>query len=168
MPPCPTATFRTLLIALLLAVPAAAAPPTALAPLLGRWSGDAQVHGRSFHLELHWQNTLGSRFVRLDHRLHAPGVERPVFEAVAYYRGVDSLTVHGEWFDAGGLQRPITLRPGRGAWVSDWGTEATEIGRTRYALEGDSVLAVVDSVRARTGEWREFGRARLRRTQPTP
>ncbi len=163
MAPRTRSAIRILVAALLIAAPAGAAPPVMLTPMLGQWTGEASVHGRAFRLDLHWQSTLGGRFVRLDHRLHAPGMERPVFEAAAYYRGLDSLTVHGEWFDSGGLQRPITLRSGDRAWVSDWGTEATEVGRTIYTLEGDSVLAVRDSVRARSGEWREFGRARLRR-----
>lgn len=151
------------------AVPeAAAAPATALQPLLGRWAGAASLHDREFRLELDWLTALGGRFTRLEHRLHptSPLGAPPVFEAVGYYRGLDSVSVHGEWFDTGGSQRPIHLRRSGVIWTSDWGTAETELGRTRYTLEGDSVLAVLDSVLARDGHWREFGRARLRRVGP--
>ena len=75
----------------------------------------------------------------------------------------DSTRCDATWFDNTGNTRPIVATATPVALLSDWGTPATEVGRTHYQIQPDSSLSVLDSVRTRQAVWREFGRVTLRR-----
>ena len=59
--------------------------------------------------------------------------------------------------------RSIDAERRTGAIIATWGTLETELGETTYRPNGRDAVEVVDRVRGKNGEWREFGRTTLRR-----
>ena len=115
---------------------------------------------------------LSGRFVRLtwvSHIGQAPKTQR--FEGVAYYQR-DRPGYRATWFDSSGMARPIDAERRAEAIVATWGTLETELGETTYRPDGRDAVEVVDRVRGKNGEWREFGRtdtaprAVMRRARP--
>ncbi|MGE0816331.1 MAG: hypothetical protein AB7O28_02130 [Vicinamibacterales bacterium] len=147
-----------------------AAAVTVLDRLEGEWRGAGTILGQPAEVEMRWDRALDGAFARLTwvSRIGTgPAARR--FEGHAYYGRTSAGPVRATWFDSSGLTRPIAARvPAEGdALVAAWGTADTEVGETTYRLESPSSVLVVDRVRRRDGEWREFGRTRLTRV-PSP
>ena len=142
--------------------------PDAIHDLLaGRWAGSGTILGQPSRVELAVERVLDGRFTRLTWVSHigpAPKTQR--FEGHAYYRGTGfDGGSEGTWFDSGGMVRPLrATRVGGDAVVTSWGTSDTEQGETTYRRTAADALEIVDRVRGRNGEWREFGRSALTRT----
>jgi len=164
-------TIAAVLMAAALAQAQRAMPPErvaamgVLARLDGTWTGTGTILGQASRVEMQWTPVLDGRFVRLTFTSHigpAPKTQR--FEGHAYYEVRPDGAVRATWFDSSGMTRPITAVVEADAIVSAWGTPETEQGETAYRLVSASALLVVDRVRGKDGQWREFGRSTLSRT----
>ena len=51
------------------------------------------------------------------------------------------------------------------AIVATWGTPETEVGETTYRLTASASMEIIDRVRGKDGQWREFGRTLLQRVK---
>ncbi len=143
------------------------APSTAddalLTALTGRWAGTGTILGQPARAEMEWVPVLSGRFMRLtwvSHIGQAPKTQR--FEGIAYYQAT-ATGYRATWFDSSGMARPIEAERRDGAIIATWGTLETELGETTYRPDGHDAVEVVDRVRGKNGEWREFGRTTLRR-----
>ncbi len=146
-----------LLLALLCAAPAAAqAPAGSLDWLVGSWRGTGTRMGAATEARLDVRPALAGRFVELS--FVSSG-----FEGRAFYRRVDGARWRGEWFDIRGVHFGIDAVEGVRTLTADWGSDATERGRTVYRLLEDGRLELVDRVTGRDGTSREFARHLLRR-----
>jgi hypothetical protein len=143
------------LLALLIAAPAAAAP---LDWLVGRWQGTGTRMGAATEATLEVRPALGGRFVELSYVSSG-------FEGRAFYRPVEGARWRGEWFDIRGVHFGIDAEAGERSLTANWGSEASERGRTVYRLLDDGRLELVDHVIGRDGASREFARHLLTRTQ---
>lgn len=146
-----------LLAALLLAAPAnAQAPGGALDWLVGSWRGAGTRMGAATEARLDVRPALGGRFVELSYVSSG-------FEGRAFYRRVEGARWRGEWFDIRGVHFGIEAVEAQRTLTADWGSDATERGRTVYRLLEDGRLELVDHVTGRDGTSREFARHTLRR-----
>jgi hypothetical protein len=110
-------------------------------------------------IDMSWSWELNGRFLRLTFRNEmgtAPKMN--VFEGHAYYQPAGAR-YRGMWFDNSGMQRPLDATREGDALVSQWGTAETEQGETTYRLRADGTMEVIDRVKGKDGNWREFGRA---------
>lgn len=154
--------IRALLLALALAGTAcrAAAQPgqdlAGLTWLVGSWRGIGTRMGAATEARLDVRPALGGRFVELS--FVSSG-----FEGRAFYRRVEGARWRGEWFDIRGVHFGIEAVEAEGTLTADWGSEATERGRTVYRLLDDGRLELVDHVTGRDGSSREFARHTLTR-----
>jgi hypothetical protein len=130
-----------------------------LSRLAGTWRGEGRVLDQPARVTLEWSWTLGGRFIRLTFvNDMGPAGKTTRFEGHAYYRVLGGGRSTATWFDNAGLTRPITARREADAMVSEWGTPETEVGETTYRLLSANRLEIVDRVRSKDGQWREFGR----------
>lgn len=136
------------------------APDPMLARLAGSWSGEGTVLKVAAKVELTWEWALDRRFARLTF-VNQMGARR--FEGHAYYRPLGEGRYRGTWFDNSGMIRPIEAVRDGDAIVAEWGTRETEVGETRYALLSDDTMEIVDRVKGKDGNWREFGRVTVTR-----
>ena len=130
-----------------------------LSRLAGTWRGEGRVLEQPARVELTWAWTLGNRFLRLTfvNDMGPEGKTRR-FEGHAYYRALGDGRYAATWFDNSGMTRPITSRRDGDAMVSEWGTPETEVGETTYRLLGADRMEIVDRVKGKDGQWRDFGR----------
>ena len=157
--------FLALTAVAALAVPASAGGPGELLTRIeGRWEGRGVVLGMEAEATMTWSSVLGGRFARLEFEnvMTPPEGEPRAFAGHGYYPIVTSGQAAGRWFDSRGYELPLAIRGEGESLVVDWGSAATESGRTTYTLLEDGALEVVDEVR-RDGELAEFGRVLYRR-----
>lgn len=135
--------------------------------LQGDWEGNGTAMGGAAHLRIKWEWVLDNKFLRLTltSDMTAPNGARRAFEGQAYYRsnGVDKYVAH--WFDSRGVNFPIRAELDGNTLVAWWGSAETEEGRSTYQLMDETTMEVVDSVKLKDGTFREFGRAKLKRTR---
>ena len=132
--------------------------------LLGNWRGEGKVMGMESRLQMKWERVLEGKFARLTFRNEMRGKDGArLFEGHAYYQAQPDGTYRGQWFDSGGEAHPINGKVEGDALIAEWGTKETKLGRTIYRLLAADAVEVVDSVLAKDGQWREFGRAKFRR-----
>jgi len=143
--------------------------PPVLTQLLGEWRGSGVVTGRASEMTMAWSRDVGGAFVHLRFRnAMAEGGGRPaqVFEGRGYYRAAPATASNGTgtWLDSRGMIFPVAFTLSPDALTSDWGGASTERGRTVYRLTPAGTLEVIDFVRLSDGQYREFGRAELKRS----
>jgi hypothetical protein len=158
-------TLPGLVLALLIQATPLTEPPVVTA-LMGDWRGSGTVNGQGSSITMTWERAVSGAFVRLRFRNEmAPGNGRPamVFEGHGYYQIARPDGGVGTWMDSRGLMLPVEVALEARTLTSDWGSATTERGRTVYRLVEADLLEVTDFVRGRDGEYREFGRSRLRR-----
>ena len=126
-----------------------------LTRLAGDWAGEGTVLQSRAEVRLAWEWTLDGQFLRLSFT-NAMGPRR--FEGHAYYRALGESRYRGWWFDNSGAMRPIEAALEGDALVAKWGTPETEVGETTYRLTTNDAMEIVDRVRGKDGQWREFGR----------
>ena len=131
-----------------------------LASLAGDWRGTGTVLQSRADVRLTWAWTLDGEFMRLS---FVNTMERRRFEGHAYYRAVGGGGDRGWGVENSGMFRPIEGMQDGTAHVSNWGAPETEVGETTYRLTPSGALEVVDRVRGKDGQWREFGRTLLER-----
>jgi hypothetical protein len=73
--------------------------------------------------------------------------------ALVFYRALGNGRYRGWWFDNSGMMRT----------VATWGTPDTEAGETTYRLQSEGGMEIVDRVRGKDGQWRDFGRVLVKR-----
>lgn len=164
----------TALLALLGAGPPSGAGPshdgiatTVLDSLVGSWSGEGTLLGRSaaFHMTWAAAGPPGVYFLTFRNAFRAEdGAETPVLTASALYRVAEDTSVEGSWFDSRGIRIELSGEAGPRRLRIEW-SAPSESGVTVYDWLGGGVVEVVDSVRAAPG-LREFGAARYRAVDP--
>jgi hypothetical protein len=146
-----------LLLALLCVAPTAAQGPAgSLDWLVGSWRGAGTRMGAATEARLEVRPALGGRFIELSYVSSG-------FEGRAFYRRLDGARWRGEWFDIRGVHFGIDAVEAGRTLTADWGSDATERGRTVYRLLEDGRLELVDHVTGRDGASREFARHTLSR-----
>ncbi len=140
-------------------------PDSLLNRLAGAWAGEGKVLGNESRIEASWAWTLQSSFLMLEFRneMRAPDGSIRVFEGVGYYQRVEGGKYRGTWFDTNRSMQPIEATAEGGVLTALWGVPGEHYGRTVYRFVDDDTLEIVDSVQAKSGEWKEFGRSRLAR-----
>lgn len=152
---------KLIVVLALVALQSAATDPM-LARLAGDWSGEGTVLETRAEVRLTWAWALDGQFLQLTF-VNDMGKRR--FEGHAYYRALGNGRYRGWWFDNSGMMRPIdAIRDGE-AIVATWGTPDTEVGETTYRLLPSGAMEVVDRVRGKDGQWRDFGKTRLTRVK---
>ncbi len=134
--------------------------------LAGHWHGGGEVRGLQSEQRMEWGPALDGGFTRLefDNTLRAPDGTEYRFQAHAYYRADADGAITGTWLDSRGMTLPLAGTAGEAGLDIQWGSEATERGRSTYRVEGDT-LEVVDEVLQADGQWRVFGRSTLKRVK---
>lgn len=124
--------------------------------MAGAWKGEGTLMGGPASFRMVWEYVLEKKFVKLTFQNHRDAARAP-FKAEAYYRvTADSFT--GTWFDVRGWTLPLKGRLTDSSLTTEWGNEATEMGRTEYVMiEGDR-MCVMDWV-FKKSEWKLFGTA---------
>lgn len=141
----------------LVAAPAAAQDAGALAWLEGSWRGAGTMFGRPSEAALEIRPALGGRFLELSYRAGQ-------FEGRAFYRPAGEGRWQATWFDNRGISFPIDAAAAEHVLTADWGSAATERGRTVYRLRADGRLEVSDAAAGAGGAMREFARHVLEKT----
>jgi hypothetical protein len=154
---------------LALAAPVAAQPAATPAPsvefMTGEWAGAGTIFGRASRVGLTVKRALGGKAVTLNYRVEAAaqGAQAAFsFAGHAIYRIASKGRWEGRWLDSGGAFRDLSAEIAPGRMNVTWGSAATEIGRTSYALE-DGVLILTDQVLRASGQFETFATARLTR-----
>ncbi len=134
--------------------------------LAGEWQGAGEVSAMAADMRMTWEPVLDGQFMRLtmDNRMTGAEGNAWHFKSQAYYRIGKDGAITGTWFDSRGITLPLTGGVEQEAMTIQWGTEAIERGRSHYRLSAD-VLEVTDEVFTKEGEWRIFGRTRLKRSR---
>jgi hypothetical protein len=130
-----------------------------MSELAGQWIGTGEIFGARVavqlsispwvdarHWHLHWMN------------LGAPAAAQ-LFEGHGVYHDLGQGAYEAHWWDSQGATHTVRARTEGRALTALWGKR----GRTQYMLRDDGTLEVIDSVKAKGGGWREFGRSRLTR-----
>ena len=154
--------MSTLIAAIALVVSQSAPPDLLLARLVGEWSGEGTVLQTRAEVRLTWVWVLDGEFLQLTF-VNSMGKRR--FEGHAFYRALGDGRYRGWWFDNSGMMRPIDAVTDGDAIVATWGTPDTEVGETTYRLLPTGAMAIVDRVRGKDGQWREFGETLLTRSK---
>jgi hypothetical protein len=128
--------------------------------LQGSWQGEGKAMGAAARLQLKWEWVLGGKFLRLSlkNEMQRAAGETQAFEGHAYYRLASPGKCEGKWFDSRGESFPISCNVEGEALTSLWGTPEQEQGKSVYRFLEAGKLEVVDSVMAKNGTWKEFGR----------
>jgi hypothetical protein len=148
------------ILALFLMQPGARDP--FLTRLAGEWSGEGMVLQARAEVRLTWAWALDGQFMQL---AFVNAMPKRRFEGQAFYRALGAGRYRGWWFDSSGMMRPIEAALAGDALVAAWGTPETEVGETTYRLTGSGSMEIIDRVRGKDGQWREFGRTRLQRVK---
>jgi dienelactone hydrolase len=129
-------------------------PAPMLARLVGSWKGSGSWQGQQVSATLVLEPVLGSSFTRLAYRVSGD----VGFEGTAYYRRGKDGKPEASWFDSDGSAFTISGSESADALTAEWGPEGKNLGRTTYRLLDVGRLEVVDEIKARDGNYREFGR----------
>jgi hypothetical protein len=126
-----------------------AAPAPALAWLTGSWRGSGTMFGNRSEATLIVRPVLDGRFLEFSYRAGP-------FEGRAFYRAATDGAWQATWFDNRGVSFPIAGQVAGRVLISEWGSAATERGRTIYRLADDGRLHATDAVRRPDGSYSEF------------
>ena len=134
----------------------------------GRCQGTGEVSGMDATLALTFAPALEGKAHRLSfsNRMRAADGREWSFAAEAIYLCHGAPPCRGHWYDTRGMVLPLAATPQADALAVEWGDAATERGRTTYRLETDT-LHITDEVLGKDGQWKVFGRSRLRRSGET-
>lgn len=103
-----------------------------------------------------WSQGLHPTHFQQRYRISTAETDARIFEGIGTYRVAANGSVDGVWADSNGNIHPLD-----GSWngellLVNWGTPATEQGRSEYRFQADGSLTVQDSVRGKDGNWRIF------------
>lgn len=154
-----TTPLLALLLLLMAAVTAYSQSDTIFKRLNGSWKGEGKAMGMPATLQMSWDWVLGEKFLRLSLKNEMKGANGQVrlFEGHAYYQTSEEKC-EGTWFDSRGISFPIKCTVEGQSLTAVWGSPETEQGKSVYRFMADGSLEVVDSVKQKDGNWREFGR----------
>ncbi|MEM9301309.1 MAG: hypothetical protein AAGE01_04320 [Pseudomonadota bacterium] len=122
--------------------------------LLGRWTGQGTLMNQPVEASLHFERTLGDRFVRLTYVARTPDGQ-PMFSGEGLYRCCVAEAFAGRWADSAGHLYIVEGHFDGGTLETVWGNPAIENGRSTYAPTSAGALRVVDRVRRDDG-WAAF------------
>ncbi|MGI9546911.1 MAG: hypothetical protein ACR2MM_06735 [Flavobacteriaceae bacterium] len=123
---------------------------------LGQWEGNGTLFGMEAQFSMHWEKTLGDKFLKLtfQNRFKDQNWTERVMNAQGYY---NTVTGKGQWFDSRGQNLPLLLEIDKKTLKVFWGDESTEQGKTIYVIVGKK-MAVEDYV-MKDGMLNPFGKA---------
>lgn len=130
--------------------------------LYGHWTGSGRVSGMPSTVMLEFRPALGGRghHLRFQNRMTMPSGQTWTFNAEALYLCGDG-PCRGHWYDNRGAMLPVTAGAADRCVTVDWGDAATERGRTRYCVDDQGRMEVVDEVSDAEGRLKPFGRLHL-------
>ncbi len=143
------------------------APAVTVAPsldwMIGEWAGEGTLFGRPSRVSLSVKPILGGKAVALDYAVsvNTEG-EKPAinFTSHGFYRATKGKRWEGRWVDNFGNLHDLNGRIDGTSLIAMWGSPGTEIGRTRYALEGGALL-LTDQALMDSGVMEVFATSRL-------
>ncbi len=137
-----------------------------LAFLHGDWEGPGKTSGLIASIRYTWKPALNGKYttLQLHNRMTGEDGKEIVFEGIGYYQASDNQTLTGVWIDSQGDILPLHATLEGHTLTVTWGTKETKKGRSVYRQLPDGKLEAVNSIEDEQGEWREFGRAILSRT----
>lgn len=148
--------LRTLILASAVTCGVAASAETEAASpadFLGNWSQPCDAWGAAAICTTRWSPGKHSSHLIQDFAIQRASDGAQIFAGRGVDR-IDGTAVHGAWEGSNGAIHPITGKFEDNALRVVWGTPGTEIGRSDYVLENDT-LTVTDSVLTPDG-WRDF------------
>ena len=131
--------------------------------LVGDWTGEGITFGRPSRVTLSLSPIFGGRMMMMDYAVTVAAKDKiPIlnFAAHAYYKISKDSRWDGRWIDNFGNFHNLSGAIKGSALTSIWGSPATEIGRTHYALEGD-VLTITDKSLTPEGNFDVFATYKL-------
>ena len=138
--------------------------------LHGDWDGPGKTSGLIASIRFTWKPAFGGQYtvLQLHNRMTGEDGQEFVFEGIGYYLAAEEQTLTGVWIDSQGNILPLQATLEGQTLTAMWGTQETKLGRSVYRLLPDGKLEAVNSISDENGEWQEFGRAVLSRTNSTP
>jgi hypothetical protein len=136
-----------------------------LKKLEGAWYAKGKAFGMTADINMAWEPALQNKFMRINYRMdmQTSDGKTQVFEGTALYQPAGEKTYRATWFDSGGEMHPISATTDGMSLTSIWGTPATKLGKTIYALKENDSVEVIDYIQKKDGTWREFNRNVLMR-----
>lgn len=131
--------------------------------MVGDWAGEGIHFGRPSRVTITVRPILGGMGVALDYTVDvAPGEKAPAmaYKAHAFFHSGNDDRWIGRWAGNFGYLHDVIGRVDGHALNTIWGSPATEIGRSRYAIENGAMTVEDYSLRG-TGEFGVFGKSRL-------
>lgn len=125
-----------------------------------RWEGTGTLMNSPATYKMHWERTLDNSFIKLqfeNKRVDKDGKEIN-FKSHAYYKVGEASKVTGTWFDSRGISFPLKGSVSKKELIIFWGSPETEEGKTRYTLQSDTEIHVMDYI-LRNGTYLPFGKA---------
>lgn len=162
--------FLTLALATLSAPSFSQTPPVPAAAvaasldwMVGEWAGEGTFFGRPSVVSLSVRPILGGKAFALDYAMSvkAEGGKPAVsFLGHGFYRTGKDKRWDGSWIDNFGQLHELNGQIDGMSLVTVWGNPRTEIGRTRYTMEGGAMVLTDQALRA-TGAMEVFATSRL-------
>jgi histidine triad (HIT) family protein len=137
---------------------------TFLMKLLGNWQANGTAFGRPAKINMVCEPILQFQYMKLSYSMDMQdkdGKSIANFEGTASYRPDGAGGYKATWFDSGGAMHPIKATVNDNILTSWWGTPQTQEGKTIYRLINNNAVEIIDSVKTKTGEWRQFNRNTL-------
>ena len=129
---------------------------------------DYERAGLGSRVTMRWQAALGGNFARIDYRIvtKSDNGKEQVFEGIGFYRPRDGGAYDGTWFDSQGAMHPLKATFTGESLTAYWGVKGKTYGRTVYKLvNAYDQVEVVDAIRDKKGNWKEFSRNTLKKTE---
>jgi hypothetical protein len=122
-------------------------------PLIGTWTSECDAWGKPARCTSTWRPGTHASHLVQEYAIVRKHDGHKLFSGRGVYRITDE-SVHGFWEDSQGAIHPLTGTYQNGAITVIWGTPETEMGRSSYAYEAETLL-VHDASLTQEG-WREF------------
>jgi len=133
----------------------------------GSWAAEGTSFGKPAHVTMRWAPAFDGKFARIDYRILTKTADGKddVFEGTGFYRAQGNGAYDGTWFDSQGAMHPLEASFTGTALTTHWGVKGKTYGRTVYTLSSADHVEVVDAIQDKEGEWKEFSRNTLKRTE---
>jgi hypothetical protein len=131
--------------------------------MVGDWSGNGKHFGRDSAVTLTVKTAAGGAAYSLDYSVivSAAGDNPEMrFAAHGFYQRAKGREWHGRWTDNFGNLHDLSGVIEGQKMTTLWGSPATEIGRSSYALI-DGKLRIIDTSLNKDGVFDEFGQSQL-------
>jgi hypothetical protein len=131
--------------------------------MVGEWAGEGEHFGRLSRVTMTVRPILGGTGIALDYTVdveHGKKESAMAYAAHAFFQAGKDGRWTGRWAGNFGFLHDVVGRVDGQSLNTIWGSPATEIGRSRYAIENGAMTVEDYSLRG-TGEFSVFGKSRL-------